>query len=400
MSRLIPVEEALAQICQQSPPPPEIVLRPLLEVRGCVLARDVQAAIDVPGVDNSAMDGYALRAAEAGQGPVIAQRIAAGGASAPLAPATAARIFTGAAIPAGADTVVMQERCCERGGRLWIEGEVERGDNIRPRGQDIATGTRVLSRGRRLRAQDLGLLASVGCAEVPVYRPLRVAVLATGDELREPGQGPLQPGQLYNSNRFTLAGLLQSLNMEVVTGPVVGDDPAATASALQQAAAEADCVISSGGVSVGEEDHVRRQLEQLGELFLWRLALKPGKPFAFGKLGGVPFLGLPGNPASVFVTFCVLARPFLLRCQGALEEPPPQLTARADFAVEKPGIRRDYLRVTVAAEQGELVARRFANQSSGVLTSVAHSNALAVVPEGTTVAPGDRVEVMLLDLLT
>lgn len=396
----MPVEEALARICEQLPPPPEIVLRPLLEARGCVLARDVSATIDVPGVDNSAMDGYALRAAEAAQGPVVAQRIAAGATAAPLAPATAARIFTGAPIPAGADTVVMQERCSERDGRLWIEGEIERGDNIRPRGQDIAAGTLVLGRGRRLRAQDLGLLASVGCAEVAVYRPLRVAVLATGDELREPGEGPLQPGQLYNSNHFTLAGLLQGLNMEVVASPIVRDDPAATATALQQAAAAADCVISSGGVSVGEEDHVRRQLERLGELFLWRLALKPGKPFAFGKLAGVPFLGLPGNPVSVFVTFCVLARPFLLRCQGAVEEPPLSLTARADFAVPKPGIRRDYLRVTVAAEQGELVARRFPNQSSGVLTSVAHSNALALVPEGTTVKPGDRVEVMLLDLLT
>lgn len=400
MSELIPVDQALAHICARVPPPPQILQRPLLEAHGCVLARDVVSAIAVPGVDNSAMDGYALRAAEAGAGLSVAQRIVAGGTASPLAPGTAARIFTGAPVPEGADTVVMQERCEERDGRLWIDGAVEQGDNIRPRGQDIAPGALVLGRGRRLRAQDLGLLASVGCAEAAVYRPLRVAVLATGDELREPGAGPLQAGQLYNSNRFTLTGLLRGLNMEVVAAPVVRDEPAATAAALRQAAAVADCVISSGGVSVGEEDHVRRQLEQLGQLSLWRLAIKPGKPFAFGNIGDVPFLGLPGNPVSVFVTFCILARPFLLRCQGALEEPPPSLSARADFAVTRPGPRRDYLRVTVLAEQGELVARPFPNQSSGVLTSVVCSNALAVVPEGTTVEPGDRVEVMLLDLLS
>ena len=212
-------------------------------------------------------------------------------------------------------------------------------------------------------------------------------MLSTGDELREPGSGELQPGQLYNSNRYTLAGMLRSLNLEFVDGGIVPDDPEATAVALLDASRRSDVVISSGGVSVGEEDHV------------WKLAIKPGKPLAFGRIGETPFIGLPGNPTSVFVTFCLVARPFLLKKQGVAETDLPSLQARAAFSIRRPGGRQDYLRVTIERTADGLSAHPFSNQSSGVLSSVSHSNALAIIPQGTTVEEGDMVEILLLDLL-
>ena len=258
----------------------------------------------------------------------------------------------------------------------------------------------MIASGRRLRPQDLGLLASVGVAEVRVFRPLRVGVLATGDELVEPGAQRLpDAGKLFNSNRYTLAGLILDLGMEFVDCGIVQDEPKAIADALCNAAARADCVITSGGVSVGEEDHVRRQVEDLGQIHLWRLAIKPGKPLAFGRIGDIPFIGLPGNPTSVFVTFCLVARPFLMKMQGSRESSQPSLRARAAFRVDRPGRRRDYLRVTVASEADGLCAFRYPNQSSGVLSSVSRSNALAVIPEDTTISEGDEVQVMLLDML-
>ena len=395
----MPLQEALERILAIAIPPDEIELRPLLGALGAVLAEDVVSGIDVPLDDNSAMDGYALRCEDL-PGPLpISQRIAAGSVGEPLQHGTAARIFTGASVPCGANAVVMQENCSVQDGVLNVESAVESAQNIRLRGQDIAAGALVLSAGRRLRPQDLGLLASVGVAEVQVYRPLKVAVLSTGDELVEPGSADLQDGQLYNSNRFTVAGLLARLGVEFVDGGIVPDDAQATADALLQAAQSADCVITTGGVSVGEEDHVKAQVERLGRLDLWKLAIKPGKPLAFGAIGDTPFVGLPGNPTSVFATFCLVARPFLLKLQGASEYRIPEMTVKAGFNVAKPGTRQDHLRVSLEPGSKGLVAKRFANQSSGVLSSVSHSDALAVIPPGVIVKDGDDVKVLLLDLL-
>lgn len=399
MSKLLPLDEALGRMLSAVEPVQETREVTLLDALGLVLAQDLISPLNVPPADNSAMDGYALRVCDAGLALPVSQRIPAGSVGVDLVPGTAARIFTGAAVPMGADCVVMQENCSEDAGVVSVSGDVGAGQNIRPRGQDIAIGETVLAKGRVLRPQDLGLLASIGCATVKVYRPLRVAVLSTGDELVDPGSKDLAEGQIYNSNRYTLGGLVRSLNMEFVDCGIVADDPEVTARALQNAAESADIVVTSGGVSVGEEDHVKNQVERLGRLDLWKLAIKPGKPLAFGYIVDTPFIGLPGNPTSVFVTFCLVARPYLLKMQGAAESPLPSLQAIADFTVRKAGTRRDYLRVTLHNGEDGLRAVRFDNQSSGVLSSVSHSNALAVVPIGSTVQPGDTVEVLLLDSL-
>jgi molybdopterin molybdotransferase len=399
LSDLLKVGVALGKVLGSVEPDLTTESVPLLQALGRVLAKDVVSSIDVPGSDNSAMDGYALAVVDTNEPLPVVQRIPAGTAGQPLQPGTAARIFTGAPIPSGADAVVMQENCTEADGIVTINTSAKVGANIRPRGQDIARGSVVLGKGRRLRPPDLGLLASIGCAEVEVYLPLRVAIMSTGDELIEPGAGEPNAAQVYNSNRYTLSGLLQGLHMEVVDLGIVPDNPAATASALRKAADIADCVVSSGGVSVGEEDHVKREVERLGRLDLWKLAIKPGKPLAFGYIGDTPFVGLPGNPTSVFVTFCLIARPMLLKLQGSLEHEAPRLQAAADFQVDRPNRRQEYLRVSLEHRDGRVWAASHANQSSGVLSSVSHSDALAIVPPDTTVAIGDTLDILLLDAL-
>lgn len=407
---LVPVGEALARLLADARPVDGVEVQPLAAAAGRVAAEDLTAAMAVPPFANSAMDGYAVdsRGLAAGSVLPVQDRVAAGQVGSPLQPGAAARIFTGAPLPPGADAVVMQEHCLLEPGvppRIRLQQAPQPGQHVRPAGQDLAEGQLLVRRGQRLSAAHLGLLASVGRAEVAVQRRVRVALLSTGNELREPGQ-PLAEGMIYNSNRPVLGALLQRLGCEVIDGGHVPDAPEATEQALTAAAVEADCILTSGGVSVGEGDQVRRALERLGELLLWQLAIKPGKPLAYGRLPvagrrqTVPVLGLPGNPASAFVTFGLLARPYLLALQGRHQPEPRAWVARAAFDWPRPGRRQEYLRVRLqAGAEGELEAELYPNQSSGVLASVAWSNALAVVAPGTTVSRGQQIPVLPLSEL-
>ena len=359
------------------------------QASGRTLASDIIAPIDVPPADNSAMDGYAIRFADwqdSDTGIPITLRITAGTVPDPLEQGSVARIFTGAEVPPGADTVVMQEHCEETDGLVRVLKMPARGANIRRRGQDLSTGQKVLAAGQRLRPQDLGLAASLGFAAVPVYRRLRVAVMSTGDELREPGEN-IQPGQIYNSNRYTMKAQLAAWGFEVLDMGVARDDPAIVREMMSRAAEQADVIITSGGVSVGEEDHVKAVVDSLGSIDLWRIAIKPGKPFAFGQVGGTPFLGLPGNPVSVFVTLLVVARPYLFACQGVAKT--SMTPARHLGRFKKKGSKReDYLRVRATDTGVEL----FPNLSSGVLYSTTWGDGLVRQGVGEDIAEGGTVD--------
>ncbi len=401
MKAMKPAAEALTQILEQAKPLASTETLPLLSAHGRILAADTVASLNVPPADNSAMDGYAFCHADLDQmsheGLPISQRIAAGAAPAALEPGTAARIFTGAEIPNGSDSVVMQEQCQlnEDTTRVLIPKDCPLGNNIRRAGQDIGNGDQVAAVGSPLTPQTLGLLASIGIAEVSVYRRLKVAILSTGDELVEPGT-PLQAGQIYNSNRYLLAGLLHQMDITTIDLGRVEDSAAATLAALSRATLEADVILTTGGVSVGEEDHVKAAVEKLGDLNLWKLAIKPGKPLAFGRVGDTPFFGLPGNPVSTFVTFLLFARPYLQAMQGQAPKLPQGTLIPASFERKKKSIREEYLRVRID-EQGQM--HTHPNQSSGVLSSTSWSNALAVVPVDATVEIDQPVRVIRYDQL-
>jgi len=393
---LQPVSEALQTLLDAVQPVTDTESVTLTAARGRVLAEAVTSAVDVPPLDNSAVDGYAVASADLASGREcrlpMSQRIAAGQVGAPLQPGTAARIFTGAPLPPGADAVVMQEDTETDGNTVLIKVAVTSGMNVRSRGQDLSKGGVVLPAGRRLRPQDMGLLASAGVGEVTVWRRLKVAIASTGDELVEPGQ-QAGPGQIYNSNRYTLLGMLASLGVEVIDLGIIEDTPEATERALLRAADEADCIITSGGVSVGEEDHVKDAVERLGRLELWKLAIKPGKPLAFGQVKDTPFIGLPGNPAAVFVTFSVLARPFLLKAQGASEWLTKGWPLKTGFDYHNRGARQEYLRCRLLVDEaGGWVIDKYPNQSSGVLASASWGDGFAVVPPGMQVRAGDLLE--------
>lgn len=359
-----------------------------------VLARDQVSTLDVPPMDNSQMDGYAVRAADllAGQPMAVSQRIAAGQVAAPLAAGTAARIFTGAMVPAGADAVIMQEQAVLDGGQVRFDILPAAGDWIRRAGEDIRRDSVVLTAGTRLTPQALGLAASVGLAMLPVRPRLRVACFFTGDELAMPGE-TLAPGAIYNSNRFVLVALLRRLGCDVTDLGIVPDSLDATRSALREAARRCDLIVTSGGMSVGEEDHVRPALEAEGSLRTWQIAIKPGKPLAWGAVrradgGSAHFIGLPGNPVSSFVTFLLFVRPFILRLQGATDRLPRPIAVRADFDWPKPDRRREFLRVRFNQAGG---LDLFANQGSGVLTSTVWADGLIDNPPLQAIRRGDLV---------
>ncbi|HEY5717542.1 MAG TPA: gephyrin-like molybdotransferase Glp [Motiliproteus sp.] len=392
---LMPFEQALEQILAAARPVTEIQSVPVAQALNRVLALDQRSTLNVPPCDNSAMDGYALRLADlpaAGARALpLGLRVAAGDPPSSLPPGTVARIFTGAPIPLGADAVVMQEDCRLDDERVLLPAQIAPGQHIRRQGQDVASGSVVVAAGTRLQAQHLGVLASIGVREVACYRPLRVAVLSTGDELVEPGQ-PLAAGQIYNSNRYTYAGLLAGLGMELIDYGIIADTAEATESALQQAAAAADVILTSGGVSVGEEDHIKPAVERLGQLDLWKLALKPGKPVAFGRVGATPFIGLPGNPVSVLMGFQVLVRPYLLRSQGVLDVTPQSYRAAAAFERLQPQARREYLRAQLVQGADGPRVEVFGNQSSGVLTSACWATGYAIVYPDSVIRRGELVE--------
>ncbi len=395
---LKPLNEALAELLAHAAPLGRHEVVSTFDADRRVLAQDLIAELNVPAHDNSAMDGYAVRCADwAGAATVLQvnQRITAGSQGAALVAMSAARIFTGAPIPAGADAVVMQEDCTSpQTGSVCIAVQPKVGQCIRKRGEDVTAGRVVLPKGELLSPESLGLAASVGFDKLPVVAPVRVALFSTGDELVMPGAvlpSDMPPGAIYNSNRFFLRALLIRLGCTVTDMGIVPDKLDATQTALRSASADHDLVLTSGGVSVGEEDHIKPAVQALGQLNLWQIAIKPGKPFAYGKVGKAHFIGLPGNPVSSFVTFLLLVRPFIRKLQGVTQIAPDNIAMRADFAWAKVDKRQEFLRARRNTAGG---LDLFDNQGSGVLTSAVWADGLVDNPAGNTIAPGDTVQFM------
>ncbi|RZT98163.1 molybdopterin molybdotransferase [Rivibacter subsaxonicus] len=404
---MLSLDQAVQQLLAATPALAETERLSTFDALGRVLAEDVRSLLDVPPHDNSSMDGYALRVADVAAVGIempVTQRIAAGQVGGVLEAGSAARIFTGAPVPSGADAIVMQEQCeALPEGRVRIDAVPEPGAWIRRRGEDVREGSVVLPRGTRLTPQALGLAASVGAATLAVLRRPRVALFSTGDELVMPGE-PLPPGAIYNSNRFTLRALLQAQGCEVIDLGIVPDRLDPTREALRRAATSSDLILTCGGVSVGEEDHLKPAVQAEGRLDLWQIAIKPGKPLAFGAVrrpepahgtvrrdaggGEALFIGLPGNPVSSFVTFLLCVRPVLLALQGVAHAEPRAVDAVAGFDWPRPDRRREFLRARRGAD-GRL--ELFPNQSSGVLSSAVWAEGLVDNPPGQTIARGQTV---------
>ena len=395
MNPLKPLDQAMVELLAHAAPLEGTDTVATFDADGRVLCQGAISPLQVPPQDNSAMDGYAVHCADVARVGVVLpvlQRIAAGSVGTPLLAGTAARIFTGASIPPGADAVLMQEDCsAQEDGQVQINTVPETGQWIRHAGEDIALGAEVLAAGTRLTPAELGLAASIGLAHLQVARRPRVALFSTGDELVMPGEvapQDMRPGAIYNSNRFFLRAMLLRLGCEVSDFGIVPDRHDATMAALRKAAQGHDLILTSGGVSVGEEDHIKPAVQALGQLDLWQIAIKPGKPFAYGRVGQAHFMGLPGNPVSSFVTFLLLVRPFVLRLQGMQNVAPRKVQMRADFSTRKADKRREFLRVRFNANGG---LDLFKNQSSGVLTSAAWGDGLVDNPAEHTIAHGDSV---------
>jgi molybdopterin molybdotransferase len=391
---MLSAAELLQELLMRARPLDKTETIPLSEAYNRVLAEGLTSYVSVPPLDNTAMDGYAVRSRDCHQPDAklqITQRIAAGQVGKMLHKGEAARIFTGAPVPPGADAIVMQEDTSVDGDDVIVYKTPRPGDHIRRAGEDIQPGTSVLTPGTRMKAPQLGLAASIGRTDAKFVRQLRVAMFSTGDELAEPGK-PLKPGQIYNSNRATLRGLLTGLGVDVIDLGVVEDSREATVKAMQSAASKGDVIITTGGVSVGEEDHVKAAVEELGHIDIWKVAMKPGKPVVYGRVGDADFIGLPGNPVSAFVTFCLFARPFLLERMGASQVLYRAYPVRAAFDWKKPGARREFLRGhLVSGQDGVGEVRLYPNQSSGVLTSAVWADGLVDIEIGQTVIRGEWV---------
>ena len=388
---LMPVDEALEVLADRLATVAETETVPLRQARGRILAADLVAERAVPPHDNSAVDGYAVRhadlAPDADTRLAIVGRAAAGHPhSGTIGAGQAVRIFTGAPVPGGADTIMMQEDCREAddGASVVVAPGIKRGANLRNEGEDIAAGATILRAGQRLRPQDLGLAASVGTTELSVFAPLRVAVFSTGDEIYEPGRD-LPPGAVYDANRETLIALLADMGCAVEDLGILPDRLEAIRDALGQAAAASDLVVTSGGMSVGDEDHVKAAVESLGRLHFWRLAIKPGRPMAFGQIGRVPFVGLPGNPVAMMVTFLRVARPMILRLSGAADLAPHLFRVRVAFDHKKKASRREWVRARLEADgTGGWVATKFPRDGAGILSSMVAADGLVELPEEMT----------------
>lgn len=395
--KLLSVDEAQALIAARIPPIEGCERVPLRAALGRVLAEPLRAPGPLPPFFNSAVDGYAFRHADLASGETllpIMLRLQAGQVAGMLPAGAAARIFTGAPMPGGADTVIMQEDATERSGAVAIPPGLKHGANCRPAGEDVASGAVALPAGRRLTAPDIGLAAALGFGGLGVRPLLRVGVFSTGDELAEPGS-PLGPAQTYDSNRFTLLALLARLPVEGCDLGILPDEPLATVAALRAAATKHDMLLTSGGVSTGEADHVKAAIGKSGSLVFWRLAIKPGRPAAMGLIGGTPVIGLPGNPVAAVVTFLQLARPLLLRRAGALAESLPRFRAQADFTYRKKAGRREYVRVALLPGEGLPLACKYPREGAGLLSSLVESDAFVELPEDVTaVSPGDSVVVL------
>jgi molybdopterin molybdotransferase len=394
---LLSVDEALGRIEERVTTVVETETAQLGGACGRILARDIVASMNLPPHSNSAVDGYAFAHTDLVPGqetvlPVCGRAAAGHPLDRPAERGAAIRIFTGAPMPDGTDTVMMQEDCIVEDGRVRLKPGIKKGANRRHAGEDIAEGAVAVAAGRRLAPADLGLAAALGYCELPVFRPLRVALLSTGDEVRDPGTA-LPPGMIYDANRYMLAALLGELGCAVSDFGIRPDREAALADTLATASAEHDLIVTSGGVSTGEEDHVKPAIERLGTLHFWRLAIKPGRPVALGQIAGVPLIGLPGNPVAALVTFAVLARPLILRLAGAVGFAPRLFPVRAGFPYRKKPGRREYVRASLQPEGKDLVAVKYPRDGAGILSSITRSEGLVVIDEETSnLAPGMTVE--------
>ncbi|MGV6852510.1 MAG: molybdopterin molybdotransferase MoeA [bacterium] len=388
---LMDVSEAQQKLLEQARPVVETDTLSLLEAQSRVISADIRSAIQVPGYDNSAMDGYAFRIEDLNYNnklPVSA-RIPAGVSPEPLKPGTAARIFTGAPVPAGADTVVMQENTRREKNQVVINNAPEKGANIRPAGNDVSIGDTIATQGQIITPALSGLLAGCGFGTIDVFRQLKVAIFSTGDEIVEPGE-VIKPGQIYNSNRYTLSALLNQLGCEIIDLGRVEDNLEATKQAMKKASQQADLVMTTGGVSVGEEDHVRNALESEGHVDAWKVKLKPGKPLLLGHLGTTPFLGLPGNPVAVWVTFMMFAAPFIRRLQGAELHKVYYQKVISDFSAKSKG-RQEMLRVQLVQKDSTLCAIQYPRQGSDVLSGAAWSHGLMCLLPDQSIQKGDSI---------